>query len=177
MNSTADDLGKSIKGLKLLLLDVDGVLTRGEIIYDDGGREVKVFNVRDGLGIRLLLRAGIHVAIVTGRRSPALAHRCRNLGLDQVYEGVSDKAALLEKIALKNDVGPEEIGFVGDDLPDLALMQKVGIAFAVADAHETVIARADVVTSAKGGRGAVREVSELILKSKGIWENIMAEFE
>jgi len=100
-----------------------------------------------------------------------------NLGLEQVYEGVSDKSALLEQIALSNDVGPREIAFVGDDLPDLALMKKVGISFAVADAHGAVLGRADVVTSAKGGRGAVREVSELILKSKGLWNNIIAQFE
>ena len=177
MNSKANNIEKRIKGLKLLLLDVDGVLTRGDIIYDDGGREIKVFNVKDGLGIRLLLNAGINVAIVTGRRSQALRHRCRNLDLAQVYEGVSDKSALLDRIALKNDASPQEIGFVGDDLPDLTLMKKVGISFAVADAHETVIAQADIVTSARGGRGAVREVSELILKNKGLWKNIIKRFE
>ena len=177
MNINAHDLKKRIGRLKLLLLDVDGVLTRGDIIYDDSGREIKVFNVKDGLGIRLLLKAGIKVAIVTGRRSEALAHRCRNLGLDQLYDGVGDKAALLDQIALKNDVRPREVGFVGDDLPDLALMKKVGLSFAVGDAHETVAARADVVTSAKGGQGAVREVAELILKNKGLWENIIQQFE
>lgn len=165
-----------LKGLKLLLLDVDGVLTRGEIIYNDSGEELKVFNVKDGLGIRLLIEAGINVAIVTGRRSQALIQRCRNLGIDQIYAGVRDKSVIIDRILAQTNATPQKIGFVGDDLPDLGLMKQVGISIAVADAHESIIAFADVVTSAKGGEGAVREVCELILKSKGLWEGVLKRF-
>jgi 3-deoxy-D-manno-octulosonate 8-phosphate phosphatase (KDO 8-P phosphatase) len=165
-----------LKNLKLLLLDVDGVLTSGEIIYNDSGQEIKFFNVKDGLGLRLLMEAGVKVAIVTGRRSHALTHRCRNLGIDQIFEGVRDKLTTLNRILSQMNVTTAETGFLGDDLPDLAIMKHVGISIAVADAHEIIIALADVVTSAKGGQGAVREVCELILKSKGVWETILKRF-
>jgi 3-deoxy-D-manno-octulosonate 8-phosphate phosphatase (KDO 8-P phosphatase) len=168
---------KKIKDLKLLLLDVDGVLTGGDIIYDDSGQETKIFNVKDGLGIRLLINAGIQVVIVTGRRSHALAHRCRNLGIDKFFEGIRDKSAIIKSIQDQTQVMPSEIGVIGDDLPDLALMKKVGISFAVADAHEVIIEHADMITKAKGGEGAVREICELILKSKGLWDGILKRFE
>jgi len=162
--------------IKLLLLDVDGVLTGGDVIYNDSGQETKVFNVKDGLGLRLLMDAGIKVAIVTGRRSNALIHRCRNLGIDQVYDGVTDKAAVFERILKQTQVQPREIACMGDDLPDLPLMGKVGFSIAVADAHEVVLSRADMVTSAKGGAGAVREACEFILKGKGLWKSILKRF-
>ena len=165
-----------LKDLKLLLLDVDGVLTSGDIIYDDSGRETKCFNAKDGLGLRLLMEAGLNVAIVTGRRSEALTHRCRNLGIDQIFDGIRDKSTILKRILSQTNVTTVETGFVGDDLPDLALMKQVGISIAVADAHEIIIAVADVVTSAQGGQGAVREVCELILKSKGLWEGVLKRF-
>ena len=170
------DSANKLKDLKILLLDVDGVLTRGEIIYNDSGQETKVFSVKDGLGIRLLIEAGINVAIVTGRRSQALIHRCRNLGIEQIYDGVHEKSAIINRIIDQTEAIISEIGFVGDDLPDLALMKKVGVSIAVADAHEIIIDYADVITSAKGGEGAVREVSELILKSKGLWDGILKRF-
>ena len=168
---------KKLKDMKLLLLDVDGVLTAGDIIYDDSGQETKIFNVKDGLGIRLLIDAGIQVVIVTGRRSHALAHRCRNLGIHKIFEGIRDKSAIINSIQDQTDVMLSEIGFIGDDLPDLAVMKKAGLSFAVADAHEVIIKHADMITKAKGGEGAVREICELILKSKGLWEGILKRFE
>lgn len=161
--------------VKLLLLDADGVLTRGEIIYGDDAAEVKIFNVRDGLGLRLLMAAGIGVGVVTGRRSRALSHRCANLGLTHLYDAVSDKAALLAGICREMRVSPAETAFIADDLPDIALMSRVGTPIAVADAHELVKARALYQTRAKGGAGAVREACETILKARGLWAQTLKQ--
>ncbi|OEU63266.1 MAG: phenylphosphate carboxylase subunit delta [Desulfobacterales bacterium PC51MH44] len=167
---------KTLKGIKLLILDVDGVLTDGGIIYNDNGMETKVFNVKDGLGIRLLMEAGINLCIVTGRSSNALYNRCKNLGITHIFDGIRDKAAILDHILDQTGVSAAEVAFIGDDLPDLALMKMVGLSIAVADAHKTVLENADMVTSAKGGNGAVREACEAILKAQGLWENILERF-
>jgi 3-deoxy-D-manno-octulosonate 8-phosphate phosphatase (KDO 8-P phosphatase) len=162
-----------LKKIKLLLLDVDGVLTRGDIVYDDNGVQSKTFNSKDGVGIRLLMDAGIPVGLVTGRKSAALEHRCNNLGINLLYDGVHDKAALLGEISTRTGFAPSEIAFVGDDLPDLPIMNLVGVAVAVADAVPTVCRMADIVTTAKGGRGAVREICEAILDAKGLMRGIL----
>ncbi len=162
-----------LKQLSLLLLDVDGVLTTGQVIYDDSGSETKVFNVRDGLGIRLLMEAGIQVGIVTGRRSMALVHRCRNLGITLLKDGIGDKAAALSEILKKTGVPAEQTAFVGDDLPDLPIMRRVGVPIAVGDAHERVKQAACFTTLSAGGCGAVREISERILKARGDWEPLI----
>ena len=165
-----------LKRIKLLLLDVDGVLTDGGIIYNDNGSETKVFNVKDGLGMRLLMEAGIHLGIVTGRRSNALYSRCKDLGINLIYDSVGNKIDVLEELLDQTGVSAEEIAFIGDDLPDLALMKIIGLSIAVGDAHKSILDNADMVTSAKGGQGAVREVCETILKAKGLWENILERF-
>lgn len=165
-----------LKRIKLLLLDVDGVLTDGCIIYDDKSVETKVFNVKDGLGVRLLTQAGVKVGIVTSRSSKALSHWCNNLGISLMFDGVQEKISVLELISEQTGLLAEEIAFVGDDLPDLPLMRRVGFSIAVADAHKTVIENVDMVTSAKGGAGAVREVCEAILKAQGFWNNILERF-
>jgi 3-deoxy-D-manno-octulosonate 8-phosphate phosphatase (KDO 8-P phosphatase) len=170
------DLQQKLDRIQLLLLDVDGVLTDGRIIYHDNGDETKVFHVRDGMGIRLLLLSGIQVGIATGRTSPALSHRCRNLGITLIFDGLKEKIPVLERIFQKTGVSAEQIAFVGDDLMDLAIMKRVGMAFAVSDAHEMIIQHADWVTSCNGGQGAVREVCELILKKKGLWNRIIQRF-
>jgi len=169
------DINK-LKRIKLLLLDVDGVLTDGSIIYNDNGAETKIFNVKDGLGIRLLMEAGIKVGIVTGRTSKALYHRCTNLGISLIFDGVHEKTSVLELISEHTGLLADEIAFVGDDLPDLPLMRRVGLSIAVADAHETVIENVDMVTAKKGGAGAVREVCEAILKAQGFWKKILENF-
>jgi len=166
-----------LKKIKLLLLDVDGVLTDGSIIYDDNHVETKIFNVRDGLGLRLLMGSGVQVGIVTGRASAALKHRCNNLGIPILFAGIHDKAEALKEILHQTGVKPEEIAFVGDDLPDIPIMNRVGLAVAVADAHEKVCETADMVTSAKGGRGAVREICEAILKAGGKLEKILKQYQ
>jgi 3-deoxy-D-manno-octulosonate 8-phosphate phosphatase (KDO 8-P phosphatase) len=162
-----------LKNIKLLLLDVDGVLTDGGIIYTDSGEQVKMFNSRDGLGIRLLQDAGIQVGIVTGRASRVLRHRCENLGIDLLFDGIADKASVLQKISEKTRIEPADMAFVGDDLVDLPLFARVGISVAVGDAHEVVKEKADWVTTSGGGSGAVREVCDEILRSKGLWDRLV----
>jgi 3-deoxy-D-manno-octulosonate 8-phosphate phosphatase (KDO 8-P phosphatase) len=162
--------------IKLMLFDVDGVLTDGGIIYDGNGEELKVFNVRDGLGIRLLMKAGVMVGIVTGRSSKALRHRCENLGISLVFQGVRDKGILLDQIIQTTGYKAEEIAFMGDDLPDLPIMRKVGFSIAVANAHESVLKQADMITAEKGGAGAAREVCEKIIKSRGLWEDLLKQY-
>ncbi len=159
--------------IKLLLLDVDGILTDGQIIYSDTGDQIKRFHSRDGLGLRLLMDAGIGVGIVTGRKSLALVHRCRNLGIDLVFDGIRDKAAALTRIATQTGIHPDHMAFAGDDLLDLPAMTRVGFSITVPDAPEEVKCRAHYVTSARGGQGAVREICEAILKAQGRWETII----
>lgn len=166
----------NFKQIKLLLLDVDGVLTDGSIIYDDTGSQIKVFNVKDGLGIRLLMLAGIQVAIATGRRSKALLHRCENLGISLVLDGLSTKTDVLNAIYQQTGIVADEIVFVGDDLMDLPLMKQAGISIAVADAHELIRLNADMVTLAPGGKGAVREICEMILKARDQWDTVINRF-
>ncbi len=165
-----------LKNVKLLLLDVDGVLTDGSIIYNDQGTEIKAFNAKDGLGIRLLIEAGIEVGIVTGRSSNALKYRCENLNISLIFDGIRDKSIILDSILARTGVQPEQIAFIGDDLPDLPLLKKIGLPVAVADAHEKVIAISDIVTPSKGGKGAVREICEAILKAQGFWDKILVKY-
>ena len=159
-----------LKQITLILLDVDGVLTTGQVIYNDSGQETKVFHVRDGLGIRMLIEAGLMVGIVTGRRSMALVHRCRNLGINLLKDGIRDKAAAFEEILKETGVEASATAFVGDDLPDLPIMHRVGVPIAVGDAHDLVKQAAVMTTQAMGGCGAVREISERILQARGDWE-------
>ncbi len=165
-----------LKNIRLLLLDVDGVLTDGSIIYNEHGEETKIFNVKDGLGIRLLKEAGIHIGIVTGRVSTALIHRCRNLGIEIVFDNVRDKAAVLTTILKQMEISVQEIAFVGDDLLDLPIMRRIGLPIAVADAHELVRETALWTTAARGGQGAVREVCEALLKAQKKWKPLLERF-
>jgi len=172
-----DPIQKMLTSIKLLLLDVDGVLTQGDVVYGDDGRQIKTFNVKDGLGLRLLKAAGIEVGVVTGRRSEALYHRCRDLDITLIFDHIKDKVAVLEELLQKRSYHPKNIAYVGDDLPDLPIMKRVGLAVAVADACEPVRVCADIITGAPGGGGAVREICEQILKSQGHWEKSLKYFE
>ncbi len=162
-----------LKKIQMILLDVDGVLTAGEIIYSDSGEQTKIFNVKDGVGIRLLKEAGLKVGIITGRKCDALRHRCDNLGIDLVFDGIREKERTLEEIEALTGITKEAIAFVGDDLPDLPVMKRVGLAVAVGDAHDIVRKAAHITTSAHGGQGAVREISEAILKAQGLWDDLI----
>jgi len=153
------------RAIRLLVLDVDGVLTDGRLYYGPRGEVLKVFDVRDGHGIVQLQRAGVAVAVISGRRSPMVATRCRELGVRHVFQGVGDKLPVLERLLRRLKITAAECACVGDDLPDLPLMEHTGLSFAVADAVAAVRRRADRITRARGGRGAVREVCELLLRS------------
>ncbi len=158
--------------IALLILDVDGVLTDGSIIMNDHGEEIKCFNVKDGHGLRLLMNAGIHVAIITGRKSNSVKHRARDLGIREVYQGIKDKESLCNELIQYKELDKAQVCCMGDDLPDLPMFNQVGISIAVADASPELRREADYVTEKKGGKGAVREVCELILKAQGKWPYI-----
>ena len=155
--------------IKLLLLDVDGVMTDGRITYDNDGGELKSFDVKDGHGLKLLQRSGIEIGIITGRQSEVVARRASELGIELVYQGVKDKLVPFYEILEKLKISPEEVAYVGDDVVDLPVMRRVGFAVTVADAVEDVKPFADLVTTRDGGRGAVREVCDFLLKKSGRW--------
>ena len=154
----------------LLLLDVDGVLTDGGIVYDDGGREIKRFHVRDGHGIKMIQRAGVEVGIITGRSSGVVAIRAKELGISLVRQGATDKVAAWREILASRGISPEGTAYVGDDIVDVPLLKSVGFAAAPADAEAYVLDAVDFVSSRGGGRGAVREIVEFILRSGGRWD-------
>ena len=158
--------------IKLLILDVDGVLTDGRITMNERGEEVKSFNVKDGLGLKILMSAGIEVVIITGRKSMVVEHRAKELGIEKVYQGIADKGKLCREIIGEKGLKRGEVCCIGDDLPDLAMFMEAGFNIAVADAVEEVREEADFVTRKKGGDGAVREACEWILKSRGAWSKI-----
>lgn len=153
--------------IRLLVLDVDGVLTDGRLYYGASGEELKVFNVRDGLGIKLVLGAGIAVGVISGRTSPALAARCRELGIEHCEQGCDDKVAALDRLLGLLGIDAGEALCVVDDTSDLPLMRRVGHAIAVADAHAQVRKAADRITTLPGGWGAVREVCDWLLAASG----------
>jgi 3-deoxy-D-manno-octulosonate 8-phosphate phosphatase (KDO 8-P phosphatase) len=155
------------KKIRLLLLDVDGVLTDGRIIIDERGVESKEFHVRDGQGIALLLRAGIDVGFITGRSSNVVRHRARDLGVTLVYQGVTNKLACYATIKRQRNLTDDQIAYVGDDLIDQPILSQAGLAIAVADGWSELHALVDYTTEARGGKGAVREVAELLLKAQG----------
>ncbi len=162
--------------IRLLLLDVDGVLTDGSLIYLDDGRECKVFNSRDGFGLTLLHKAGIQTGIITARTGGAVAHRARQLGMTHLAQGVRDKAAALANILVQTGLDARQIAYMGDDWLDLPVLRQVGLAVAVADAVAEVRQAAHYITQAPGGRGAVREVCELILEAQDKRQDLLAAF-
>jgi 3-deoxy-D-manno-octulosonate 8-phosphate phosphatase (KDO 8-P phosphatase) len=167
------NLRERLAPLKALVLDVDGVLTDGSLYYAASGEELKRFSVRDGLAIRMLEEAGLAVAIITGRRSEALAERCRDLGMrdDLVIQGSSDKGAHLDRLEELLGIQDHQIAAMGDDLPDLPVLERAGFSACPADAAPEVAAACDLVCGAPGGRGAVREVAEILLKGQRRWQD------
>jgi len=171
-----EKLVKKLNKVKLLILDVDGVLTDGSIIYSDKGGEIKAFNVMDGHGIKLLMRGGINVGIITARESRVVATRARDLGIELLYQGRKDKLACYSKILEKTGLKADETAFVGDDLVDLPVLTRAGFSASVPGGVAEVRERVDYVTECPGGRGAVREVCELMLKARGLWEGLIARY-
>ena len=152
--------------VRLLVLDVDGVLTDGRLYYGARGEALKVFHVRDGLGVKLLAAAGITVAVISGRRSGMTARRCRELGVHHLLQGVEDKLGAFHQLRGRLGVHPGVCACVGDDVPDVPLMREVGLSFAVADAHSQARSAAHIVTRLPGGKGAVREVCDYLLEAR-----------
>ncbi len=162
------------RSLRLVLSDVDGVMTDGTLLFLPGGGEAKAFHVRDGLGVVLARRAGLRVGILSGRASDAVTRRAAELGIDIVRQGVSDKAAGLREIVAAAGIAPREIAYIGDDVNDLAVMAEVGLSAAPADAPLEVRAQAFMVTDARGGGGCLREFIEAILRARGEWDGLVA---
>jgi 3-deoxy-D-manno-octulosonate 8-phosphate phosphatase (KDO 8-P phosphatase) len=157
---------KAASLVRLLVLDVDGTMTDGNLYFGPRGEALKVFNVRDGQGIKRLDAAGIEVAVISGRTSRMVDVRCRELGVEHVIQGAQDKVPAFQKLCQRLKIDPSESACVGDDSPDVPLMKVVKLAFAVADAHPEALEAAHVVTSLPGGRGAVREVCDYLLASR-----------
>ncbi|MGJ8524903.1 3-deoxy-D-manno-octulosonate 8-phosphate phosphatase KdsC [Halomonadaceae bacterium LMG 33818] len=189
---TTPTLNERMQGIRLLALDVDGVLTDGAISYaaslpphDTSStgtgnetlmRELKSFNVQDGLGIRLLQQYGIEVAIITGRRSPMVEQRARELGITRLFQGRNDKLAALNELAEECSLPLVKIAYCGDDLPDLGAIQAAGLGASVANAPDYIRVHANIVTEKRGGEGAVRELADLILQAQGHWDSVLAQF-
>jgi len=167
---------KRAEKINVLVLDVDGVLTDGRIIMDDRGRESKHFHVRDGHGIKMLLGAGIDVVLLTGRTSRVVAHRARDLGVREVYQGAKDKVRVFNRMVLERKMTVDRFAYMGDDIVDVPLFRVVGLAVAVADACSEAREAAHYVTRLDGGKGAVREVCELILRALGKWEGVAVKY-
>jgi 3-deoxy-D-manno-octulosonate 8-phosphate phosphatase (KDO 8-P phosphatase) len=168
---TTDSLTQRCGPIELLLLDVDGVLTDGGIIYGDDGREWKVFHVRDGSGLKIWHLAGKRSAVISGRNSHVVEVRAAELGVSLVLQGAGDKRPAYQQVLAEMDVRSEQVCFIGDDVPDLPILRNCGLAVAVADACAEVRLAAHYVTCAAGGRGAVREMVELILRCQNRWPN------
>ena len=164
------------RGIRLLTCDVDGVLTDGRIYVDDGGREFKAFSALDGIGLKMLMRAGITVAWITGSNAPAVAHRARSLGVDRVMQGAQDKLTPWEALRRELALPPAACAHIGDDLPDVPVFVRCGFAVAVPHAPSSVRARAHFVTERDGGKGAVRELCEMILAAQGALDPQHAAF-
>lgn len=158
---------KKATQIKLVLFDVDGVLTDRKIYFADNGHEYKAFNAHDGFGIKLLLATGVEVGVITARRSVVVERRMHELGVKHLYQAQEDKQHALKSLLEELQLSFEQVAYVGDDLPDLPLMRRVGLGIAVADACEYVCDHADWVIKAEGGRGAAREVCELIMEAQG----------
>jgi 3-deoxy-D-manno-octulosonate 8-phosphate phosphatase (KDO 8-P phosphatase) len=162
--------------IKMLLLDVDGVLTDGRVIINDSGEETKAFDVRDGHGLKLLQRAGLEVGIITGRSSRVVAHRMSELGIELVYQGVKNKLEPFDEILERFQLSPQQVAYVGDDVVDLPILRRVGFAATVADACSDLFDLVDFVSSRPGGRGAVREICEMLLKAQGRWVELTRRY-
>ena len=167
---------QQLKSIKILILDVDGVLTDGRVIYTDSGEEIKRFDVRDGHGLKLLMRSGIEVILLTGRESKVVLHRARDLGIEHVYQKALNKIEVYKTILADRNLEDKDVGFVGDDLIDLPVLRKVGFSAAVPDAVQEVKEIVDYITTKRGGEGAVREICELLLKAQNKWEKVTEKY-
>lgn len=176
MGLSESEIKAKMKSIRLVALDVDGVLTDGRLLLADHGSEFKMFDVKDGFGIRALVLSGIRVAVITGRESEVVKRRCERLGIEDVYQGVLKKHEAFEELLVKYSLKAEESCFVGDDVNDLSVLGRAGLSACVDDAVPEVRVACDLVTERAGGRGAVREIAQRILEVQGKWDSIIAEF-
>ncbi len=170
------EIASKVRHLKLLILDVDGVLTDGRLFFDDYGREYKCFHARDGHGIKLLKKSGVDVAVISGRKSNSVALRMKSLGIEHVYQGHENKISAFYEILEKQGLTAEQAAHIGDDLLDLPIMTRVGFSIAVKDANFAVKQQADWCTEIEGGLGAVREVCDLIMQVQGTFDGILNSY-
>lgn len=171
-----DDVMQKAAQVRLLALDVDGVLTDGRLYFAEDGQELKTFDTQDGHGIKMLMQAGVQVAIITGRNTQLVARRARNLGVQHLMQGREDKLVALRELTAELGIALEHIAYVGDDWPDLPALRAVGLGVAVANAHQELCTHADYTTRLEGGRGAVREVCDLILKAQDRYDAALAPY-
>ena len=170
------DILEKASRIRLLIFDVDGVLTDGSLFIGDDGQEYKAFNSRDGHGIKMLQRHGVIVAIITGRTSRVVEHRMENLGVTHVYQGKLEKLPAYEELSAELGIPADETAYVGDDVVDLPVMRQVGLAIAVQDAHPLVRQHSHWQTPSAGGRGAARDVCEMLMEAKGVLEDELSRY-
>ncbi len=163
-----DTITKLAQKIKLVIFDIDGVLTNGTLFFDNQGEEYKAFHSKDGHGMRMLIECGLQAAVITGRQSQVVEHRMKDLGVDIVFQGYRDKRPAFAELLQQTGLDAQQIAYMGDDVIDLPVMTQVGMAIAVADAHAFVIQHADYVTQTPGGQGAAREAIEFILQAQGL---------
>jgi len=175
MSASADAVARAAR-VRLMIFDVDGVLTDGSLHFGPDGEVMKTFNVLDGHGIKLLQRAGIATAIISARQSPIVLRRAADLGIAHVMQGIHDKGEAFDALVLETGVAPPECGFVGDDVIDLPILRRAGFAASVPNGHAEVRARVHYVTQAAGGRGAARELCDFILRAQGSYEAALAPY-
>jgi len=170
------DVLEKASRIRLVIFDIDGVLTDGNLYLGNNGEELKTFNIKDGLGIKLLMQSGVEVGVITGRSSKLVAQRMESLGVKYVYQGRHEKLPAYQELLTKLELEPEQVAYVGDDLIDLPLMRRTGFAVAVQDAHSLVKQHAHWQTTLAGGQGAAREVCELLMKAQGTLDEAYQAF-
>ena len=166
----------ALQDIRLFVMDVDGVLTDGTVTLGPDGFESKHFNVLDWTGVKYLQRVGIRAAIISGRTAQAVVHRAQAVGITEIHQGIKDKLPVLREMIERLGLAREQVAYIGDDLPDIPCALEAGVSFAVADAHEELRSRVTHVTKTPGGRGAVREAAEMIIKAQGKWPEIMKRY-
>jgi len=169
-------MNQKMARIKLLLLDVDGILTDGRIIYDNQGNELKAFDVKDGHGLKMVQRAGIKTGIITGRKSEVVKRRAQELGFDILYQGALNKLEPYLEILKEHGLTNDQVAYVGDDVVDLPVLRRVGFSATVADAVDDVLPLVDYVTKRSGGRGAVREICDMLIRASGQWDTLTARY-
>ncbi len=170
------DILRKAEQVELVIFDVDGVLTDGRLYVTENGEEIKAFHSRDGHGMKMLKNSGVQLAIITGRTSKIVSHRMQELGIELVYQGRQDKYPAFEEILKTRGLNPEQVAYVGDDVVDLPVMRRVGLAIATQDAHPFVKQHAHWQTPNMGGRGAARDVCELIMEAKGVLQDTLDHY-